>query len=101
LHTDGVAVGLELEAVGVVAVGAAHALPVHPALQHGAVDIDLVELLAVGVVEPGAQELGAEVVEEGGAGLVAVGEALAAGMAGAALVHLEARVAARKSTTRP
>ena len=63
LQAHGVAGELELAGVRVVAVQAAHALLVHLALPERAVDIHLVELLAVGVVQALGQQAGQEVVE--------------------------------------
>ena len=51
LAADGVALGAQLQAVRLVAVGAGHAGRVHPALQERAVDEHLAVDLAVGVVE--------------------------------------------------
>ena len=62
-RAQGVARRFRLAAVRIVAIGAAHAALVHPALSERAVLVHLGELLAVSIVELGAQQLGPEVVE--------------------------------------
>ena len=56
LRADRVALGAQRAAVRVVAVAAGHARAVHPALQERAPDVDLVALLAVGVVQAGREQ---------------------------------------------
>ena len=81
-RTQRVAGGVQLQRVRVVAIAAGHALAVHPALEERAVHVDLVEDLAVVVVEP--------LVEEGHP--VRLGQRIAVGVV---LGHLRtARVAA-------
>ncbi len=78
-----------------MAVGAGHARLVHAALAVGAVLEDLVELLAVGVVEAGAQVVGDELVEQGRAGHGVLDQPGAARVAGGALVDLGVRAGER------
>ena len=68
LQAHRVAVTLEPARVRVVAVGAAYAVRIHPALAERAVDVDLIELLAVGVVQARRQAHGQVVVEQRFAG---------------------------------
>ena len=89
-----IAVGPQAEPMRVVAIGAAHALRVHPALQERAPDVDLVLLLAVGVVEALAQQRRMIVVEERLARKFGVGEPLAPRMARRAGFDLITRIVA-------
>mgnify|MGYP000500048174 CR=1 FL=1 len=85
LGADRVAVRLQAGGVGIVAIGAANALGVHPGLQERAVDVDLLQDRAVRVVEPRAQEgelVG--VVKRGARDGAAVGKGFAACVAGCA-----------------
>ena len=52
LGTDRIAFGNKGAAVRIMTVGAAHTLRIHLALQEGAIDIDLIIDLPVGVIEP-------------------------------------------------
>ena len=79
--------------MGVVAVGAADTALVHLALSERSVFVDLVELLAVGVVEPCPQRLGSQRVVERPPRVLAGGDAAPARVAGCAGVHLVARIA--------
>ncbi len=101
LRAQRVALRLEPQRMRVVAIGAAHALRVHPALQERAPDVDLLVLLAVGEVKAFAQQRRMVVVEERLAGLLAVGQALAARMAGRAGVDLVPRIGAAKIDGEP
>ena len=56
LGADRIPFGDKFSAVRLVAVGAAHALCIHFALQERAIDIDLINNLTVSVVEAIAQE---------------------------------------------
>jgi len=55
-RADPIARSLQAEAVGIMAITAAYALLEHAALHEGSVDIDLLQDLAVGVVEALAQQ---------------------------------------------
>jgi hypothetical protein len=58
LRAERVALGSQLQAVGIVAIAAADAGPNHPALQKRAIDVDLAPDLAVGVVERRVEQRG-------------------------------------------
>src|SRR6266481_188984 len=96
LGADGIALGPGLAAVRVVAIGAADTALVHLALTERPVLVDLVELLAVGVVEARAQRLGSQRVVERPARMLAGGDAAPARMARCAAVHLVGRTAGRR-----
>ena len=84
---QGVAFGAQLERVRVVAVHAGDAALGHLGLQERAPDVDLLVLLAVGVVVRRRQQGGAMRVLERRAGPAALGDGRAPGMAGCANVH--------------
>ena len=90
LAADRVALGAQLQAVRLVAVGAGHPGRVHPALQERAVVEDLAVDLAVGVVEARVEQRGPVAVEQRLADRVPVAERRAAGMAGRADLRLGA-----------
>jgi hypothetical protein len=91
-HAEGIPARQELEAVGIVAVAAPHSALVHPALQEGAVLVDLLEHLSVGVVEVRAKRHRHEVVEEGATRAILAAHQMPPGMTGCAGVDLVARV---------
>jgi hypothetical protein len=74
LKAQRVAVGVQLQRVAVVAVSAGDVASIHLGLQERAVDVDLVEDLAVGVVQPLAQQRRQIVVEQTLVGVVVVAE---------------------------
>ncbi len=78
--------------MGIVTVDASHPAVVHPALEEGAVDVDLLEHLSVGVVEVLAKRHRHEVVQEGTTGAVLAAHQVSPGMAGRADVDFVARV---------
>ena len=91
LRADRVARRAQLRAVRLVAVAAGHALRVHAAREERAPVVDLVALLAVGVIEAGRQQRRHVVIRERLAGVVAVGELAAARVALRADVDLRVR----------
>ena len=88
LETEVVALELELHAVRVVAVRTAHVVGVHLGLGERAPDIDLVEDLAVGVVEALVEDRRQVAVEKRRGRVVPVAELRAARMARGAELDL-------------
>ena len=97
LAADGVAGRAQLQRMRVVAVGAGHALRVHPALQERAVVVDLVAHLAVGVVEAGSSSEARKPSPKRLAGVPCVGDLAAARVAARAGLDLARAVARRRA----
>ncbi len=91
LEAEGVAFGLEFEAVDVVAVRTPNIVGVHLGLGEGTPDVDLVENLTIGVVEALLEDGRSEGVEESGAGVVIVAELPASRVAWGTQLHLSLR----------
>ncbi len=91
-----IALGADAESVRIVAVAAAHALAVHPALDEGAVHVDLGLDLTVGVIQVFAQQLRLEVVQKRTTDSWLGAHRVAAGVAARAGLDLPARVAPRE-----
>ena len=91
LGTDAVVRRPQGQAVGLVAVAADHAGLVHLALQEGAVDIDLVQDLAIGVVQRGLGQCQAVGGQQVGA-VVVLAQGAATRVAAATAVHLGAGI---------
>ena len=96
LGAQRVASGPQIEAMRVMAVRAAHAGRVHPALYERTIDVDLVHDLPVRVVQPLAQERGQVVVEQRAAVGRDRGQRLSTRMAGGAGVDFDRRGAGRE-----
>ncbi len=91
LAAELVAVEAELETVDIVAVRTADIVVVHLALDEGAVDIDLVENLPVGEIEPLVEQRRRQAVEEHQAAVLEIPEFGAARVAGRAKLDLLVR----------
>ena len=97
LSAELVALEVEVEGMGVVAVSAAHIVPEHLALDKGAVDVHLLQDLPIGVVEAFSKDLRHEIVEEGASGIILGAYAPPAGVAGRARFELAARFRLREA----
>ncbi len=82
---------VKLQAVNVVAIAAAHVVPEHLALHERAVDVHLVQDLAVGVIEPLLEHGRHDVVEKVRPGVVVVAQHRPPRVAGGAELDLLAR----------
>jgi hypothetical protein len=72
LRAEAVAGHPQCVAVGIVAVRADYARRIHPALQEGAINIDLVQYLAIGKIQAGLDQRQAMGIVEALAGVILV-----------------------------